>query len=238
MKPLFAAIFLFLLSLNNLSAEISITPPQWDFGIIDNSKLVQKEIVIENSGTETMQLRLISTCSCLHVQPDKLILNGGESRKIQLEYEPFEESGEVRMMLIVSAEGDEDVQRCFFNISGIVDSSLAAKPEEERAGETLKPDDAVRFSFYYDHGCGGCVSFLVQMMYKLQDELDIKLRVVEKDIRDPAVYAEYLDITAGLSAGERAFPALQFNDVVLNGRSEIERKFGEILEGYLQGLRK
>lgn len=225
-----------LLSLNNLFAEIVIAPQQWDFGIIDNSKLVRNEIAIENTGSKPTHLRLISTCSCLDVQPDNLTLGAGETRNIQLKYEPFEDSGEIRMILIISWELEKDVQRYFFNISGMVDSSAAAEQEEEFKEETLEPDDAVWFSFYYDHGCRGCLNYLVQMIYELQDELHIKLRVVERDIRDPDVYAEFLDKTAGMSAEERGFPALLFDNVVLHGRDEIEREFGEILKRYLENV--
>ncbi|MBA7568241.1 hypothetical protein ES708_09962 [subsurface metagenome] len=234
MKVLFAAILMLLFSINNLLAEIIITPQQWDFGIIDNSTLVQKEIAIKNSELKTVHLRLISTCSCLYVRPDKLNLSGGETRNIQLKYEPFEDSGEVRMMVIVISELDKDVKRYFFNISGIVDSSISAKPEKEFKEETIKQDDAVWFNYYYDHGCRGCVIFLSKIMYKLQDEMDIKLRVVERDIRDPDVYVEYIDKTAGLKVEERGFPALIIDNVVLHGKDEIERRFGEVLKQYLQ----
>lgn len=234
MKVLFTTILMLLLSLNNLLAEIVITPRQWDFGIIDNSKLVQNEIAIKNSELKAVNLRLISTCSCLNVQPDKLTLRVGQTRNIQLKYEPFEDSGEIRMMVIVISELDKDVKRYFFNISGIVDSSISAKPVDELKEETIKPDDAVWFNYYYDHGCRGCVPFLAQMMYKMQNELGIKLRVVERDIRDPDVYAEYIDKTARLKVEERGFPALIIDNVVLHGKDEIERRFGEVLKQYLK----
>jgi len=153
-----------LLFLNNLLAEIVITPQQWDFGTINNNKLVQNEVAIKNSDLKTVHLRLISTCICLDVQPD----------------------------------------------------------------------EAVFFTYYYDHGCRGCVIFLSRIMYKLQDEIGIKLRVVEKDIRNLDVYAEYIDKAAGLEVEERGFPALIFDNVVLQGTDEIERKFGEVLKQYLQ----
>ena len=234
MRVFFTTMLMLLLSLNNLLAEIVITPEQWDFGIIDNSKLVQKEITIKNSELKTVQLRLISTCSCLYVQPGKLTLSGGETRNIQFKYEPFEDSGEVTMMVIIVSELDKDVKRYFFNISGIVDSSISAETVKELKEDTVKPDEAVWFSYYYDHGCRGCVVFLSRIMYKLQDEMDIKLRVVERDIRDPDVYAEYIDITTGLEVKERGFPALIIGNVVLQGRDEIERKFGKVFKHYLQ----
>jgi len=62
-----------LLFLNNLLAEIVITPQQWDFGTINNSKLVQNEVAIKNSDLKTVHLRLISTCICLDVQPDEVL---------------------------------------------------------------------------------------------------------------------------------------------------------------------
>jgi len=223
-----------LLSLNNILADIVITPEQWDFGTIDNSKPVQKEITIKNSGLKAVHLRLIITCSCLDVQPGKLTLSGGETRNIQFKYEPFEDSGEVTMMVIIVSEPDKDVKRYFFNISGIVDSSISAKPVDELKEETVKADEAVWFNFYYDHGCRGCVVFLSRVMYKLQDEMDIKLRVVERDIRNPVMYAEYIDKTAKLEVKERDFPALIIGNVVLQGADEIERKFGEVLKQYLQ----
>lgn len=238
MKVFFTTILMLLLSLNNLLAEIVITPQQWDFGIIDNSKLVQNEIAIKNSELKTVHLRLISTCSCLYVRPDKLTLSGGETRNIQLKYEPFEDSGEVRMMLIVISELDKDVKRYFFNISGIVTSSTSTKPEKVNKEETSKPCEAVLFTYYYDPGCKGCINFLVRMMYKLQNEMDIKLRVEERDIRDPDVYAEFINNTAGLEVKDRGFPALIIDNVLLQGADEIERKFGEVLKQYLQKMRR
>jgi hypothetical protein len=89
------------------------------------------------------------------------------------------------------------------------------------------------FDYYYDPGCQGCEIFLARQMIALQQELQIRLRATRKDIRQPEVHREYLRRLGELGVEERAYPAVVFGEVVLQGDEVIAREFKPVLEGEL-----
>ena len=77
----------------------------------------------------------------------------------------------------------------------------------------------------------------MRQMIALQQELQIQLRVTQQDIRKPEVYQLYTRKLVVLGIEERAYPAVVFADVVLQGDEEIEREFKKVLQQHLDSLR-
>ena len=153
---------------------------------------MQLKVSIENQSPQNTRLRFISTCTCLYVKPETLTLKSGDTGTMRLTYDPFEDSGDVEMVVIIKKEIQEGKERYFFRIYGHVVPSQLPEAGEETNNKVIVEDTPIWFTYYYDPGCKGCTLFLVRLMYSLQSELGIKLRVFEKDIRNQEMYNEYI----------------------------------------------
>lgn len=193
---------------------------------------------MENPGRRCIQMSFVSTCDCLTVEPNRLDLAGGGQERVTLSYDPSEDDGKVEMQVIVRTGQGTAVTRQMLRVFGRV---LSGESPAESAGQPELSPTAQRpqlsFEYFYDPGCKGCEILLVRQMIALQQELQIRLRVTQGDIRKPEVYQLYTRKLVVLGIEERAYPAVVFADVVLQGDEEIEREFKKVLQQYLDSLR-
>ena len=73
-------------------------------------------------------------------------------------------------------------------------------------------------------------------MIAIQLELGIRLRVERYEIDKPAIHQQYLRRLEELGVEERAYPAVIFADVVLQGDEQIHRELKEALQRHLESL--
>ena len=214
--------------------EPVLTPVEWSFGTIPADMPVEQEISVENPGRRRIEVSFISTCDCLTVQPSRLDLSQGAKQSVTLRYDPSEDVGEVVMQIIVRTKQGNATTRQLFRVFGRV-SPIESTPETavDRELQPVASQAVLSFEYFYDPGCKGCLNFLVRMMYELQEELNIRLHVEQRDIRTPEDYNLFTRRLVELHAEERALPAVVFGDIVLQGEEEIEREFKEVLRQHL-----
>lgn len=211
-----------------------LTPTEWDFGTIEATDPVQRVVTVENPGRQAIRATFISTCDCLVVEPDRLEIPGGGQERITLRYDPTEDEGEVRMRVIVQTRQGRTTARQMLEVFGRVlpgesEAQGVERPEPPHAAE--QPE--LSFEYYYDPGCKGCEIFLVRQMMRVQQELGIRLRVIQNDIREAEVQGSYIRLLEALGEEERAYPAVVFEGTVLQGEEEIEGGFENVLRKYM-----
>ena len=220
------------------ATEPVLEPVEWDFGTIPATLPVEQGIAVENPGRQRIEVNFISTCECLTVEPNRLDLAGGGQERVALSYDPSEDEGKVEMQVIVRTGQGTAATRQMLRVFGRV---LSGEAPAESAGQPELPPAAQRlqlsFEYFYDPGCKGCEIFLVRQMIALQQELQIRLRVTRRDIGKPEVYQLYTRKLVVLGMEERAYPAVVFADVVLQGDEEIEREFKKVLRRHLDSQR-
>ena len=219
-------------------SEPVLEPAEWDFGTIPATEPVKRGIAVENPCRRRIQVSFVMTCDCLTVEPKRLDLAGGGQERVTLSYDPSEDNGKVEMQVIVRTGQGTAVTRQMLRVFGRV---LPREPLAESAGQPRLSPTAQRlqlsFEYFYDPGCKGCEIFLVRQMIALQQELQIRLRVTRRDIGKPEVYQLYTRKLVALGIEERAYPAVVFADVVLQGDEEIEREFKKVLQQHLDSPR-
>jgi hypothetical protein len=220
------------------ATEPVLEPAEWNFGTIPATLPVEQGIAVHNPGRRRIEVNFISTCDCLTVEPNRLDLAGGGEERVTLRYDPSEDEGKVEMQVIVRTGQGTAATRQMFRVFGGV---LPREPPAESAGQPILSPTAQRlqlsFEYFYDSGCKGCEIFLVRQMIALQQELQIRLRVTRLDIGKPEVYQLYTRKLVAFGIEERAYPAVVFADVVLQGDEEIEREFKKVLQRHLDSLR-
>lgn len=221
--------------------QLTLAPGQWDFGAIPPTAPVEQNIAVTNPGRRATEVRLISTCACLTIEPAALELAAGGSASVLLRYDPSEDEGDIRMQVIVrSGEGRSSGRQVLLAFGRVLPGPAAAGAGAEGAAEpTLRAAPAQLpqfvFDYFYDPGCKGCEVLLVRQMVAAQQALGIRLRVQRNDISEPAMHREYLRRLRALGVEERAYPALVFGDTVLQGDEEIEGRFQQVLQAALAG---
>lgn len=213
-----------------------LQPEQWDFGTIAADSPVQQELKVTNSGRRKTEVRLISTCACLTIEPNDFALTGAGSAMVLLRYDPSEDEGEIAMQVVVrSGKGaGRQVLRAFGRVLPGAASAQGAAEPLLRSSAAERPQ--LFIEYFYDPGCKGCELLLVRQMIGAQLELDIRLQVAQHHISEPEIHREYLGRLRRLGVEERAYPALLFGDIVLQGDEEIEREFKKVLQGYLDEM--
>jgi len=224
-------------------AELSLAPGQWDFGTIPSTVPVEQNIEVSNPARRATEVRLISTCECLTIEPDAFAVAAGGSASVLVRYDPSEDEGDISMQVIVRSAAGRRSGRQVLLASGRVLPGAAPGPAGAEAlgaaDPTLRaastPPPQFLFQYYYDPGCKGCEVLLVRQMVSAQQALGIRLRAERHHISEAQVHDEYLRRLRSLEVEERAYPALVFGDTVLQGDEEIEGRCQQVLRAALEG---
>ena len=219
------------------SIEPTLQPAEWNFGTIAATTPVEQELSVANPGRRPMEVRFISTCTCLTIEPEQVELAKGGSATVSLHYDPSEDQGEIAMQVIVHSGRGRAVKRRALRVAGRVlpgESAVPIAVEPKPRASAKSPQ--LSFEYYYDPGCKGCELLLVRQMISLQQELGIRLRVSQYDIGNMESQQRYLRKLEELGAEEKAYPAVIFADFVLQGEEEIQRKFKTLLQNHLDSL--
>jgi len=214
-----------------------LQPAEWNFGTIAADSPIERSIGVTNPGRNSLEVRFLSTCACLLIEPDSMLLRGREQASVRLRYDPAEDEGPIAMQVIVRSGKAKLTSRQVLRVEGNVLPGTANAPSEARPAPTASEHALqLAFDYYYDPGCKGCEIFLVRTMIALQLELGIRLRVARHDISKPDSEESYLRRLKELGFEEKGYPAVIFADVVLQGDEQIEREFKGALQKHLADL--
>ncbi len=213
--------------------RIAFSPEEWSFGVLGADRPVAQEVSVENRSRRPVRLELTSVFDNLRVQPAGLSLRGGEKASFLLSYDPAEDSGTIERRLIIRADGPRQEERILYRVAG----SLASRDKDGTAqgnrGEERVDRNRIRFHYYHDPDCKGCTVFLVRLLFSLQNQQGVLLRLVDRDIYQPGVREAYTRRLAELGVEEREYPSIIVGNTVLQGARQIENEFQRLL---LEGL--
>lgn len=207
--------------------SLILTPAEWDFGRIENSGgIVTTEVVVENRSGLEAEISFISTCGCLWITPPQLRLEAGQSTRIELSFDPIDDSGPVQKDIIIRTTL-EQLPKALCLVHGEV---TGRQPDAEKAA--IEPSkEGMPVDFYASPGCRSCQRLLRRTIPQVERRTGVTLAVREHNILDPEVYAAYLELLRRLEREERAYPALVIGSTVLQGEASIEEHLEELLQG-------
>jgi hypothetical protein len=222
-----------ILLLNNPVLELS--PAEWDFGTITrDAGIVEQSVRLINHTDDNLTVRLMSTCSCLVVAPEIVVLEAGQEGSFRLTFDPVLDEGPVERHLIVRTDSP-DLPKGLFVLRGEVtvaeksETGTPAGPPAAAAADENTYSKTIQLDYYYSAGCSSCQRFLTRTIPKLERSLDLSLEIKQHDILDPQVYTRYQTVLESLGVEERAYPALVLGYVILQGDREIEAQLETLL---------
>jgi len=238
---------LFFISFIPVYSGINLSISEWDLGEIEADLSFFDELIIENTGGDPVRISLMSTCGCLLVEPQEIILEPDTSAEVIMNFNSSDDTGDFEKIIIVRTT-DPDLSKAFFMVRGFVnrvssggevdepevvtgdgDGGINGITEEVGAAEVDLTAD-LSFYYYYSPTCKECREFLAHRVPELSEKLGKKIIVNGKDIQDPVNYEELLSRLSELGVESEAFPVVIFQKSVIQG----EREIGKTLEALLE----
>jgi cytochrome c biogenesis protein CcdA len=213
-----------------------ISPPEWDLGRIEqNGGILTTEVVVENRSTREAEISFLSTCECLRIAPVQLKLAPGEAMRIELSFDPIDESGSVQKDIIIRTDLDQ-LPKALYLVHGevITEAPGAGTATGTDAGKQQEGSLDARLlqlsvDFYASPGCRSCQRLLRRTIPRVERRTGIAITVREHNILDAERYAAYLEILRETGQEERAYPALVVGRTVLQGETAIEQQLEDLL---------
>jgi hypothetical protein len=215
-----------------------VLPGSWDVGAIGDTATVSRSITLQNTGRNALAIRLLSSCSCLTVQPERLRLEAGAAASVRLTLDPAGLSGGISKLVLAKVENAEGLDR-LLTVNGTVRSKTPPLVRQETECEWCKKLSAELrkqaydswrkregvLHYYYSADCRTCTDFLDREIPRVEKAIGRLVEVDRQDIREPGVLGELDAVLAGLKLELRALPVLVIGGTVLQGETEIRARF-------------
>lgn len=231
------AVLLAVLAAPRVGADLEL-PGSWDVGTIPDTAPVVRTITLRNTGRAAITVRLLSSCACLTVQPDRLTLDAGSSASVRLTLETAGLSGGISKLVLAKVESADGLDR-LLTVDGTV---LAKNPPgvrqetecewckklsaelRKQAYDSWRKREGV-LHYYYSPDCRTCTDFLDADIPRVQKAVGRSIEVDRQDIREPGVLAELEAALRELGLELRALPVLVIGNTALQGEKEIRSRF-------------
>jgi len=231
------AVLLAVLAVPRIGADLEL-PGSWDVGTIPDTGPVSRTIILMNTGRTVIAVRLLSSCSCLAVQPDRLRLDAGSSASVRLTLETAGLSGGISKLLLAKVENADGLDR-LLTVDGTVLAKnppavrqetecewckkLSAELRKQAYDSWRKREDVLHY--YYSPDCRTCTDFLDAEIPRVQNAVGRTIEVDRQDIREPGVLAELEAALRNLGVELLALPVLVIGSTALQGEQEIRSRF-------------
>jgi hypothetical protein len=219
------------------SADL-VMPGAWELGTIGDGAPVSRSITLRNTGRATLELRLLSSCTCLRVQPERLRLEAGAAADVRLTLDPAGLSGGISKLMLARVDSAEGMDR-LLTVNGTVRSKTPPSKRQDTECEWCKKlsaelqkqaNDSWRrregvIHYYASSDCRTCTDFLDREVPRVEKAIGRTIEVDRQDIREPGVLDELETLLKGLKLELRALPVLVIGRVVLQGEAQITARF-------------
>ena len=195
-----------------------------DLRTVSAGGVIGRELQVKNLSLRPVEVRPVSVFENLQVQPAALTLRPGGDGLLPAALRPAADSGGIDRRLIIAAMDSRRAGvRLPYRISGLVTPREGGPP----------PDTRILFHYYHDSGCKGCTVLLTRLIFALQNEQGIRVKLADHDISKPEVLEAYRARLGELVVEMEEFPALILGNAVLQGAEQIGGEFQRLL---LEGL--
>ena len=199
--------------------EFSIT--EWDTGVLEHGVVVEQAVEITNSTPDTVTVDLISTCSCMTVDPESFELPPGESAVFTVFFDSHDDEGEFEKLLIIATDSDA-MPKGFFVVTGIVNQLQSTSAPDEAAAESAVVSDAEYTPrYYYTPGCKSCNRFL----------REAGIEIEKRDITEARYYEELQELLSERGTALKEIPVFVTSADVFQGEDEVIAGYTAIIEG-------
>jgi hypothetical protein len=221
----------------HLRADL-VMPGSWDVGAVDDATAVSRSITLQNTGRTVLEVRLLSSCTCLAVRPDRVRIEAGRAASVRLTLDPAGLSGGISKLVLARVENVEGLDR-LLTVNGTVRSTIPPAVRQDAECEWCKKLSAELrkqaydswrrregvLHYYYSPDCGTCTDFLDREIPRVEKAIGRTIEVDRQDIRERGVLDELDSVLGGLKQQLQALPVLVIGSTALQGEAEIRARF-------------
>ena len=232
MRTRFSLVVFFLLVVCGQTAfgEVLFSETEWALGKVEEGVKMKLPLLISNTDDSELQVSVLSTCSCLSVEPAEIVIKSGSEGSVTLVYDTTDESGEIEKYFIIRTNRP-GLEKAFF----LVTASIPAEVGGEESEQTGASDNQTQYGaslsvdFYYSPGCRTCIRLLEKVFPRIQERTETELLINELDITDPAIFEKLQERISQLNVEVKRSPVLIVEQTLLQGESEIINDLEEVV---------
>jgi cytochrome c biogenesis protein CcdA len=212
MKKLGFIIFLWIGWLVYSSPQFRISQPYWDFGKIREGTKVEAQVKIKNVGDEVLIIKIRTSCECLNVDSNNLLLSPLEEKIIKIKFNSKGYSGKT-LFYVFFDTNDPKIKHLPWVVEGEVVSLI--NYENFLSSITIK--------MFYTRGCIVCEKIKRKLLPQIEQKLNIKIYVEEYLLEITQNYEMFVTIENQLGYQNTKIPAVVVGKKILSGEKEIEK---------------
>jgi cytochrome c biogenesis protein CcdA/glutaredoxin len=205
------------------SPLLRISKSNWNFGQVYEGVGVSDELLIKNSGDETLSLKIRSSCSCITLNFDKKDISPGESVKLQISYDTKGAEGIITEYLFLDSN-DPNYNHLTWVIEGNIltnkkNFSNKTNEDVQLANRTL--NDTVDIKLFSSPNCRFCLKLKNKILPSFGDKYGMNIQVEEFNLNNPQNYEKLLLMEQEYEDIDNKIPVLFIGGRVLGGKREI-----------------
>ena len=199
--------------------DFSIT--DWNTGELEYGVVVEQNVRIGNLTDGDVNVDLISTCSCMTVEPESLVIAAGEESSFTIIFDSHDDQGEFEKLLIIQTDSPA-MPKGFFVVTGSVLVAESADSLSEEVGSgTGDSVEGAAVRYYYTPGCKSCNRFL----------RDAEIPIDKRDITDAEFYEELIAELSERGESIHEIPVLITESGVFQGEEAVIAGYKALLGG-------
>ncbi len=173
---------------SDLWSQLQFSTGSWDFGEVEEGIRTGSDFEVENRGSTTYHVDVMSTCECLVLDPSHALIPPGERRSFQITFDSTGYSGSIQMDVIVRSDSP-NLKKALFAVTGEVRSTQEGKASKDMMVQMERISGAdLMVEYFYHPGCKECLEFILSIVPRLMEDLEYPPDFMPLDITEPLNY--------------------------------------------------
>lgn len=207
--------------------EFRIDKPFFNFGKVDEGTTVKSDVVIKNTGDETLVVNIKTSCDCLTVSKNKLMIKPSQQTVVKIKFDTKGFSGNT-VHYIFFHTNDPEVKYIRWIVEGeVVKKNVAEKPEQlVSTKQTIngQAEQEIVVKMFFTSGCYICKKIKNKYVPEIEKKLGVKIKVEEYPLELAKNYELLIFYENQLQDFNNKLPAIVVGDKILAGQKEIKKK--------------
>ncbi|MBU2567204.1 MAG: DUF1573 domain-containing protein [Elusimicrobia bacterium] len=222
------------------SPSIGLSDAYWEFQRVKEGTLLKKILTITNTGTETLKLKIRSSCECVTTDVSGLAVHPGGKKNVRINFDTAGYSGKKRYYIFMDTNDPRNGQVTWLiegEIAGRKSGEGIAQPAEirthppVRAGEVQdagqKAPRGLIIEMFHTPNCRYCIELKETTVPRLSRKYNKAIIIKSYLLNDPENYEKFLLVEKELRDENNKLPAVVIGGKILGGSSEIRRQLEE-----------
>lgn len=205
--------------------------PYWDFGKVNAGEKIVQILTLKNFGDEPLEVRLRSSCECIHLDKNEVVINPQQQEKIKIVFDTKGYSGRLTHYLFIDTN-DPEVKHLKWIIEGTVipTKNIFKKKQQEVKNIEDVYVATITVKMFYTAGCNTCEKIKKKIIPLVEQKTKIRILVEEYRLEIPENYEMLLSIEEHLGIKKTKIPIIVVGNTLLAGVKEIEQKLATEVE--------